>query len=124
MSNTIEDLIKIIKKRKAGDIKSSYTSLLLSNGTNYCLNKLKEEMKELEDAIINNTNKIHETADVIYHLLVTLESAGIDFDDVEADSIFLDWAESNHYICIEWDKLRKNPSDFSESLDTVIRELI
>ena len=82
MSNTIEDLIKIIKKRKAGDVKSSYTSLLLSNGTNYCLNKLKEEMKELEDAIINNTNKIHETADVIYHLLVTLESAGIDFDDV------------------------------------------
>ena len=57
MSNTIEDLIKIIKKRKAGDVKSSYTSLLLSNGTNYCLNKLKEEMKELEDAIINNLQK-------------------------------------------------------------------
>ena len=52
------------------------------------------------------------------------EEDGIDFDDVEADSIFLDWAESNHYICIEWDKLRKNPSDFSESLDTVIRGLI
>ena len=52
------------------------------------------------------------------------EEDGIDFDDVEADSIFLDWAESNHYICIEWDKLRNNPSDFSESLDTVIRGLI
>ena len=39
-------------------------------------------MEELEDAIKNNKNKIHETADVIYHLLVTLESAGIDFNDV------------------------------------------
>ena len=58
------------------------TSLLLSKGTNYCLNKLKEEMEELNEAIKNNTNRIHESADVIYHLLVTLESAGIDFSDV------------------------------------------
>ena len=82
MSNTIEDLVKTIKKRKKSDTKSSYTFSLLSNGTNYCLEKLKEEMEELEDAIKNNKNKIHETADVIYHLLVTLESAGIDFNDV------------------------------------------
>ena len=82
MSNTLEDLIRTIKKRKGEDIKSSYTSLLLSKGTNYCLNKLQEEMEELNEAIKNNTNKIHETADVIYHLLVTLESAGIDFSDV------------------------------------------
>ena len=27
-------------------------------------------------------NTVHETADVIYHLLVTLESAGVNFDDV------------------------------------------
>ena len=82
MSETIEKLVKTIKSRKGSDVKSSYTALLLSKGNNHCLNKLKEELAELEDAIINNKNTVHETADVIYHLLVTLESAGINFGDI------------------------------------------
>ena len=82
MSDTIEKLVRTIKSRKGNNIKSSYTSFLLSKGDDYCLNKLKEEISELEDAIKNNKNKIHETADVVYHLLVTLESAGINFDDI------------------------------------------
>tara|TARA_B100000749_G_C18313621_1_gene417818 strand:+ start:66 stop:371 length:306 start_codon:yes stop_codon:yes gene_type:complete len=82
MSETIEKLVKTIKSRKGSDVKSSYTALLLSKGNNHCLNKLKEELAELEDAIKNNKNTVHETADVIYHLLVTLESAGINFDDI------------------------------------------
>ena len=55
---------------------------MLSKGNDHCLNKLKEEIAELEEAIKNKKNIIHETADVIYHLLVTLESAGVNFDDV------------------------------------------
>ena len=82
MSETIEKLVKTIRIRKKSDIKSSYTSFLLSKGNDHCLNKLKEEVNELEDAIKNKKNTIHETADVIYHLLVTLESAGINFDDI------------------------------------------
>ena len=82
MLGTIAKLIKTIKSRKGNDIKSSYTSFLLSKGNDHCLNKLKEEVNELEDAIKNKKNTIHETADVIYHLLVTLESAGINFDDI------------------------------------------
>ena len=82
MSETIEKLVKTIKSRKGNDVKLSYTSFLLSKGNDYCLNKLKEEVGELEDAIKNKKNTIHETADVIYHLLVTLESAGINFDDI------------------------------------------
>ena len=85
MPGTIEKLVKTIKSRKGSDVKSSYTALLLSKGNNHCLNKLKEELAELEDAIINNKNTVHETADVIYHLLVTLESAGINFDDIMAE---------------------------------------
>ena len=85
MSETIEKLVKTIKSRKGSDVKSSYTALLLSKGNNHCLNKLKEELAELEDAIKNNKNTVHETADVIYHLLVTLESAGINFDDIMAE---------------------------------------
>jgi len=82
MSETIEKLVKTIKSRKGNDVKSSYTSFLLSKGYDHCLNKLKEEVAELEDAIKNKKNTVHETADVIYHLLVTLESADINFDDI------------------------------------------
>ena len=82
MSETIEKLVKTIKSRKGNDVKSSYTSFLLSKGNDYCLNKLKEEVAEFEDAIKNKKNTVHETADVIYHLLVTLESADINFDDI------------------------------------------
>ena len=82
MSETIEKLVKTIRLRKGSDVKSSYTSFLLSKGNDHCLNKLKEEVNELEEAIKNNKNTIHETADVIYHLLITLESAGINFDDI------------------------------------------
>ena len=82
MSDTIEKLVKTIKSRKENDTKSSYTSFLLSKGRDHCLNKLKEELAEFEDAIKNNKNKVYESADVIYHLLVTLESAGINFDDI------------------------------------------
>ena len=82
MSETIERLVKTIRSRKESDTKSSYTSFLLSKGNDYCLNKLKEEIAELEDAIKNKKNTVHETADVIYHLLVTLQSANINFDDI------------------------------------------
>ena len=82
MPGTIEKLVKTIKLRKRNDVKSSYTSFLLSKGNDYCLSKLKEELTELENAIKYNKNKVHEAADVIYHLLVTLESVGIDFIDI------------------------------------------
>ena len=82
MLDTIEKLVKTIKSRKGNDVKSSYTSFLLSKGSDHCINKLKEELGEFEDAIKNNKNKVHETVDVIYHLLVTLESTGINFYDI------------------------------------------
>ncbi len=82
MSDIIEKLVETIRSRKGKDVKSSYTSFLLSKGTDFCLDKLKEELTELEDAIKNNKNKVHEAVDVIYHLLVTLESSGIDFNDI------------------------------------------
>ena len=70
MSETIERLVKTIKSRKSQDVKSSYTAFLLSKGNDHCLNKLKEELAELEDAIKNNKNTVNETADVIYHLII------------------------------------------------------
>ena len=82
MADTLGKLIKKIRSRRGCDVKSSYTSFLLSKGNDHCLNKLKEEVTELENAIKDKKNTAHETADVIYHLLVTLESAGINFDDI------------------------------------------
>ena len=85
MSNTIKKLVETIRLKKKDDIKASYTSFLLSKGNDHCLKKLKEEVFELEDAIKNKKNIIHESADVIYHLLVLLESGEINFDDVEVE---------------------------------------
>ena len=82
MSETLEKLVRTIRLRKESDVKSSYTSFLLSEGNDYCLNKLKEEVDELKDAIKNKKNITNEAADVIYHLLVTLESAGVNFNDI------------------------------------------
>ena len=58
MSETIERLVKTIRSRKRSDTKSSYTSFLLSKGRDHCLNKLKEEVNELEEAIKNNGTTI------------------------------------------------------------------
>ena len=43
---------------------------------------MKEEVAELIEAVEKNTNKIHESADVIYHILVYLEANDIKIEDV------------------------------------------
>jgi phosphoribosyl-ATP pyrophosphohydrolase len=82
MSNYLLELVKIIKSRKNEDTEKSYTSFLLSKGFIECLSKFKEESEEFSEAIKNNSNIVHESADVIYHFLVTLESRGIKLVDV------------------------------------------
>ena len=82
MSNFLLELAKTIESRKDENTEKSYTSYLLSKGFDECLNKFKEESEELSEAIKNNNNIVHESADVIYHFLVTLESRGIKLTDV------------------------------------------
>ena len=72
MLKTLEDLIKIIRERKSLPDDSSYTSKLLKDKS-LSLEKVKEEISELIEAVENNSNKVHEAADVLYHLLVYLE---------------------------------------------------
>ena len=79
----LDDLIKIIRERKKSNIDKSYTKQLISSGLEKCIDKLQEEFDELKYALNNDkSNVIHETADVIYHLLVSLEVADIKFEDV------------------------------------------
>ena len=78
----IEDLLKTIRERKNSSPDKSYTSSLLSGGLSKCIDKLEEEFNELKDALNSKNNQVHESADLIYHLLVALEAANVKFEDV------------------------------------------
>ena len=81
MLNTLEDLIKLARERKTNPVEGSYTNKLL---TDKSLSKAKilEEIDELIEAVEENTNKIHEAADVFYHLLMYLEANDVKIEKV------------------------------------------
>ena len=81
MLKNLEDLVKTIRDRKKSSPEQSYTNKLL-NDKSLSVSKVKEEVAELIEAVEKNTNKIHESADVIYHLLVYLEANNIKIEDV------------------------------------------
>ena len=81
MLKNLEDLIKTIRDRKNSSPDKSYTYKLL-NDKNLSVSKVKEELAELIEAVEKNTNKIHESADVMYHLLVYLEANNIKIESV------------------------------------------
>ena len=81
MLKNLEDLIKTIRNRKNSSPDKSYTKKLL-NDKDLSVSKVKEEVAELIEAVEKNTNKIHESADVIYHLLVYLEANNIKVEEV------------------------------------------
>ena len=81
MFKGLEELVKIIRERKNSSPDKSYTNKLL-NDKKLSTEKVKEEIKELLEAVEKNTNKIHESADVLYHLLVYFEANGIKIEDV------------------------------------------
>ena len=84
MLKTLENLIKLARERKKNPIEGSYTNKLLSDKS---LSKAKvlEEIDELIEAIEEDTNKIHEAADVFYHLLIYLEANDIKIEDVMSE---------------------------------------
>ena len=84
MFETLEQLIKIIRERKNSSPDKSYTKKLL-NDKNLSVLKVKEEIAELIEAVEKNSNKIHEAADVIYHLMVYLEANNIKIEDVMSE---------------------------------------
>ena len=81
MLKTLEDIILIVRERKTKPQSESYTNKLLVN-KELSVEKVKEEVKELIEAVENNTNKVHETADVLYHLIVYLEANNVKIEDV------------------------------------------
>ena len=81
MFEGLEELVRVIRERKNSSPDKSYTNKLLNN-KKLSVEKVKEEITELIDAIEKNTNKVHEAADVLYHLMVLLEANGIKIEDV------------------------------------------
>ena len=84
MLDTLENLIKLARERKKNPVKDSYTNKLLIDKS---LSKAKvlEEVGELVEAIEEDTNKIHEAADVFYHLIMYLEANEIKIEDVMSE---------------------------------------
>ena len=84
MLNTLENLIKLARNRKSSPVEGSYTNKLL---TEKSLSKAKvlEEVNELIKAVEENSNKIHEAADVFYHLLMYLEANDIKIEEVMSE---------------------------------------
>jgi len=81
MLKSLENIILLARSRKLNPVKNSYTNKLL---TDKSLSKAKviEEINELIEAVEENTNKIHEAADVFYHLLIYLEANEIKVEDI------------------------------------------
>ena len=81
MLSALENLFNLARNRKKTPVDGSYTNKLLSNKS-LSKEKVLEEINELIEAVENNTNKIHETADVFYHLIMYLEANDIKIEDV------------------------------------------
>ena len=81
MLSTLENLIKLARERKSVPLEGSCRNRLLSDKA---LSKAKvlEEVDELIEAIEEDTNKIHEAADVFYHLLMYLEANDVKIEEV------------------------------------------
>ena len=81
MLKILEDLIILARQRKSNPVEGSYTNKLLEDKS-LAKEKILEEISELIGAVEQDTNKIHEAADVFYHLIIYIESSGIKIEEV------------------------------------------
>ncbi len=82
--NIFDDLVKLARERKEKPVEGSYTNKLL-NDKSLSKAKVLEEINELIESVEKNSNKVHEAADVFYHLLIYLETNNIKIEDVVAE---------------------------------------
>ena len=81
MLNTLENLFSLARDRKKSPKEGSYTNKLL-NDKSLSKSKVLEEINELIEAVEKDSNKIHEAADVFYHLIMYLEANDIKVEDI------------------------------------------
>ena len=81
MLKILEELVLLARERKNNPIEGSYTNKLLED-KNLAKEKVLEEVNELIEAVEENSNKIHEAADVLYHLIMYLEANDIKIEEI------------------------------------------
>ena len=81
MLKILEDLILLARERKNNPVEGSYTNKLLED-KNLAKEKVLEEINELIEAVEENSNKIHEAADVLYHLMMYIEANDIKIEEI------------------------------------------
>ena len=81
MLKNLEELISLARERKNNPVEGSYTNKLLQDKT-LAKQKVVEEVNELIEAVEENSNKIHEAADVLYHLMMYLEANDIKIEEI------------------------------------------
>ena len=81
MLKILEDLVTLARERKINPVEGSYTNKLLEDKS-LAKEKVLEEINELIEAVEKDSNKIHEAADVFYHLIMYLEANAIKIEDV------------------------------------------
>ena len=79
-----KNLFNLARERKKTPVEGSYTNKLL-NDKSFSKSKVLEEIDELIGAVEKDTNKIHEAADVFYHLIMYLEANNIKIEDVMSE---------------------------------------
>jgi phosphoribosyl-ATP pyrophosphohydrolase len=84
MLNTLENLFNLARERKKTPVEGSYTNKLL-NDKSFSKEKVLEEINELIEAVEKNKNKIHEAADVFYHLIMYLEANDVKVEEVMSE---------------------------------------
>ncbi len=84
MLTTLESLFNLARERKKNPVEGSYTNKLLSDKS-FSKEKVVEEINELIESVEKNSNKIHEAADVFYHLIMFLEANNIKIEQIEQE---------------------------------------
>ena len=81
MLKILEELVLLARERKNNPVQGSYTNKLLEDKT-LAKEKVLEEVNELIEAVEENSNKIHEAADVLYHLMMYFEANNIKIEEI------------------------------------------
>ncbi len=82
--SVLDELAATVAARAAADPDSSWTAKLLAKGPEKCAEKFGEEAIEaVIEAVKGDREKLtYEAADVLFHLVVMLQSRDVPLDDV------------------------------------------